>query len=203
MNDRPQMEAAGGPRVCFRCGKLVSPDDLYCISCGSDLKAPPVPGQAGAADPGDFQASRQVNVPPGTNAYPPSGALPPPDYGGYYYQPPPAYPGYPTPQRYPAPYYSPGYTAKKTDEMAVISLICALGSFIIFPFFPAIAAIILGFMSKDRIKKDPMILEGEGLAMIGIVLGIANLVFVLAVVVAIAIIAASQASMGAIPLVMV
>ncbi|OFW59897.1 MAG: hypothetical protein A2W01_12070 [Candidatus Solincola sediminis] len=70
--------------------------------------------------------------------------------------------------------------------MAVISLICALASFLVFPFIPAIAATILGFKSRDRIRKDPSGLEGEGLALAGIIIGSINiflavLVFILVI----------------------
>ena len=84
------------------------------------------------------------------------------------------------------PFAYPYYRLRKTDDMAVISLICALASFLVFPFIPAIAATILGFKSRDRIRKDPSGLEGEGLALAGIIIGSINiflavLVFILVI----------------------
>ncbi len=47
-------------------------------------------------------------------------------------------------------------------------------SFIAIPFFPAVAAIALGFASRQRIREANGSLEGEGLALAGIIVGIFN-----------------------------
>ncbi len=65
--------------------------------------------------------------------------------------------------------------------MAVISLVCALVSFIAIPFFPAVAAIALGFVSRQRIREAAGRLGGEGLALAGIVVGIFNVALCLGV----------------------
>ncbi len=79
--------------------------------------------------------------------------------------------------------------ARKTDEMAVVSLICGVASFVIFPLLPAIAAIILGIMSRDRIRKSAGNLDGEGLAITGLILGIINVALIAAVFILILVIA--------------
>ena len=106
---------------------------------------------------------------------PPPGYQPPPGYGGAPYPPgpaqfgPPPYPGgYP-----PAPDYLGGYgTARPgTSTMAIVSLIssclgllCCIGS---------IVGIVLGTIALDQIKRDRQ--EGYGLAVAGIVVGVAGL----------------------------
>lgn len=63
----------------------------------------------------------------------------------------------------------------KTSGMAIASLVCGLFSLL---FLPAIAAIVLGVISLNKIKKSAGALKGGGLAIAGIVLGGVYLVFV-------------------------
>ena len=63
--------------------------------------------------------------------------------------------------------------------MALASLLCAAASFILLPLVPAVAAIILGYAARDRIRRSEGALEGDGLATAGIVIGIINVVLVL------------------------
>jgi hypothetical protein len=57
---------------------------------------------------------------------------------------------------------------ERTDGYAIASLVCGIVGF--FCIIPAIVAIVLGFMSLNRIKQDPA-LGGRGMAIAGIVLG--------------------------------
>ncbi len=120
--------------------------------------------------------------------YPPSYPPPPgyeqaPGYGGppYPMAPPPygahGYPGY-----YPPPDYQGGYPTQTavpgTNALAIASLIasftgllCCIGS---------IVAIVLGAIALDQIKRTRQ--EGFGLAVAGIVIGIATLVVTLVIV---------------------
>ncbi len=59
--------------------------------------------------------------------------------------------------------------------MALASLICGLVSFLLIPFFPAIAALVLGIMGRNRIKQYPQYFEGDAYAVVGIILGATNL----------------------------
>jgi hypothetical protein len=75
---------------------------------------------------------------------------------------------------------------RRTDGQAVASLVLGIASFVVCPLIPAIIAIVLGMQAKARIAADPS-LDGEGLAKAGVILGWANIVFVvLAAVVVVA-----------------
>ena len=169
-----------GYKACLRCGKLVPAGSSFCTSCGADLKADPVAGLQGAVRPGDFTASGVgapafIPAPPAAPAGTAPAAAP--------------YPAYPPPPHYPSPtYFRPyacGYTARQTDNLAVFSLVCALASFVILPLIPAVVAIALGYAARERIRNSGGTLEGGGLAIAGILLGIANMVLSVAVIAAI------------------
>jgi len=70
----------------------------------------------------------------------------------------------------------------KHDDLAVFSLVCAVLSFTFLPFVPAVAALIMGFMSLGRIRKSGGMLQGRGLALAGIIVGGLNLALFLIVV---------------------
>jgi hypothetical protein len=123
-------------------------------------------------------------MPPGAygGQNPQTGASPP--LAAYPQAPPAAYPGYQTPvPYYYAPYYPPGSALKKNDDLAIASLICALCSYIVIPLLPAVAAIILGFISREHIRKNPAQLGGEGMALAGILLGMVNILIIVAAIV--------------------
>ena len=75
--------------------------------------------------------------------------------------------------------YPPPYTQRRTDTLAITSLACAIASFLLVPLFPAIAAIVTGFMSRERIRESGGELEGAGMAAAGILVGVANLVLLM------------------------
>lgn len=192
-----------GYRVCLRCGKLVDASSSFCTACGANLQAPASPGWEGSTDIDSFQGSRQPVVmapgpypppyrPPSPGYQAPAPQVPEHLYTGYQgqrqYQPaPPAHqvPGPTVPQQVNTdhqgtwPYQPAVYTARKTDVMALASLLCAAASFFLLPLLPAVAAIILGYAARDRIRSSKGTLEGEGLATAGIVIGVINVVLVL------------------------
>ena len=154
-------EGEPGYVACLNCGKLMPSSAVFCNSCGADLRIRQNLGTGTAA------YHPWAAPPPGPGVPPPNGVGgPPPGYLPPYQQ--QAY-GYP----YVYPYQHP-YRARKTDEMAIVSLICALASFVILPFFPAVAAIAFGFVSRQRIREGQGRLEGGGLALAGIIAGIFN-----------------------------
>lgn len=188
-------EDEGGPgqgyEVCLRCGKLLPAASSFCTACGAALATSPSTGQRGSTDIESFQSSRH----PGTLA---SGPYPAPYM--------PASPGYqadgPTgPQQVykggqdPWGFQPYAYTARKTEVMALASLICAVASFALLPLIPAVAAIILGYAARDRIKRSKGMLEGEGLATAGIVIGIINVVLVLGLLTAIVVLSLYEAAL--------
>jgi hypothetical protein len=169
------METNGGVKACLNCGKLVSPNESFCTSCGSNLKSPPQPGQAGSVDPANFKGSGAKPPPPAGYTYPAPTQPPTAATIGGQTPAPGTSPVYQGP---PAPQYMPGFVTRKTDELAIVSLICGVASFVILPLLPAIAAIILGVMSRDHIRKSMGRLEGEGLAITGLILGIVNVALI-------------------------
>lgn len=187
MGNQENQEQTQVQRACLCCGKLVSADDYFCVSCGRDLKATPRPGRAGSVPVPDFEGARRAGegdgayAPPGTFAYGPVSR-----YAAGPYQ-----AGYPPPTAYGAPIFM----VRKTDEMAIISFICAIAGFVVFPFIPAVAAIILGLMARDRIGKNPVGLEGEGLALAGIILGLVNAILVAGLVILLAVLTIYNATL--------
>jgi Domain of unknown function (DUF4190) len=158
--------------VCLRCGKLVSGADNFCVSCGSDLKAPPLSGQSSVAGAVAFNG-----LGPGLQ----TGGGPPPYATAY---PAAAW----TPVAYPL-------ALRKTEELAVISFICGIASFVMLPLIPAIAAVILGSIARNRIRANPAGLEGNGLAVAGLILGLVNIALILILVVLAIIARASEAAL--------
>ncbi|HSN93536.1 MAG TPA: DUF4190 domain-containing protein [Anaerolineaceae bacterium] len=64
---------------------------------------------------------------------------------------------------------------KKTSILAILSTISGAASFFVVPFIGAVAALITGYMAKTEIKKSNGMVEGEGFATAGIVMGYINL----------------------------
>lgn len=85
----------------------------------------------------------------------------------------------------PATYTGP----QETSGKATASLICGILAYLILPFLAAIPAIILGHLALSDIKKTAGRLKGNGLAIAGMVMGYAQVVFlpVILIIAAIAI----------------
>lgn len=153
---------------------------------------PGAPPGAGPAPPAYPQPGHLTDAPPGypppypPPVPPPPGYEPPPGYRGPPYPMTPPPPGYGPPAYpggyYPLPEYQGGYPAQAavpgTNPLAIASLIasftgllCCVGS---------IVAMVLGAIALDQIKRTRQ--EGFGLAVAGIVIGIATLVVTLVIV---------------------
>jgi type IV pilus assembly protein PilA len=78
---------------------------------------------------------------------------------------------------------------QETSGKATASLICGILAYVILPFLAAIPAIILGHLALSDIKKTAGRLKGNGLAIAGMVMGYAQVVFlpVILIIAAIAI----------------
>ena len=83
----------------------------------------------------------------------------------------------------PAPGWTPGAAPStagveavppRTDGMAIASLCCSIGGLVIG--LGAVVGIVLGFVARGRIRRSGSTLTGSGLAMAGIVVGVAGLV---------------------------
>ena len=62
-------------------------------------------------------------------------------------------------------------TPRQTSTLAIISLIAGILGWSLVPFFGSIAAVICGHMARKEIRQAPDRLEGDGLAIAGLVLG--------------------------------
>ena len=69
----------------------------------------------------------------------------------------------------------PGYTSPQTSTMAIISVISGVLSWFALPFIGAIVAIVTGHMARNEIKSNPGI-QGDGLALIGLILGYLHII---------------------------
>jgi hypothetical protein len=59
----------------------------------------------------------------------------------------------------------------QTSNLALVSLIAGIASWVIAPFLGAIIAVITGHMAKNEIRRSAGLLTGDGLATAGLVLG--------------------------------
>ena len=79
----------------------------------------------------------------------------------------------------PEPYgQQPGYgygPARRTEGLAVASLVLGIGGFVVCPLICSVLAVIFGLQAKTKIRQDPS-LQGEGMAQAGFILGIIGLV---------------------------
>lgn len=74
-------------------------------------------------------------------------------------------------------------TIRQTSSLAVVSLVAGILGWTLLPFLGSIAAVICGHMARSEIRRAPDRLEGDGLAVGGLVLGyLMILLSVLAVV---------------------
>ncbi|MEG2803163.1 DUF4190 domain-containing protein [Stenotrophomonas sp.] len=88
---------------------------------------------------------------------------------------------------------------RQTSALAVVSLVMGIVGWTVLPFIGSVVAIVTGHMARADIRRQPQALEGDGLALAGLILGwvavIASVVAVLAFLLlfgGIALLAASQ-----------
>ena len=72
-----------------------------------------------------------------------------------------------------------------TNTAAVVSLAMGIGAWVALPFVLGIAAIVAGHMARAQIRREPQ--EGAGMALAGLILGYANLVLCVLLLVAVAV----------------
>jgi hypothetical protein len=159
----------------------------------ADGGAPPAP-QYAAPQFGRQPGGAPFGGPQGGQGY--SSAPPPPPYGAqggsYNGPPPPPYgsaggPYHPYPPQGGNPYGPPGGYGRRTNALAIISII-ASGAGVIFLYgIGQIVGIILGFVALGQIKRSGE--KGRGLAIAGIWIGIGTLVIGIILIVLIAIFA--------------
>jgi len=80
----------------------------------------------------------------------------------------------PPPQPVPAP--PPAAAPKQTSALAIVSLVAGLLGWTLLPWLGSLAAVITGHMARAEIRRSPDTLEGDGLAVAGLVLGWAMII---------------------------
>lgn len=76
-----------------------------------------------------------------------------------------------------APFPQPYFARPRTDGKAIASLICGVLSLMCFTVFAGIPAVILGHLSKSDIRKSQGRLQGDGMALAGLITGYAGIAF--------------------------
>jgi Domain of unknown function (DUF4190) len=131
--------------------------------------AHPSGAQPSGAQPSGAWTAPQSPPPGGaTTVPPPPGAAPPGT--GYGWTPPP--PG------------TPGYGPRKTNTLAIVSLVLGIAQFVICPVIGAIGAIITGHIAQGQIKRSQGAESGRGMARAGTILGYVGLALLVLALVA-------------------
>ena len=76
----------------------------------------------------------------------------------------------------PPPPAGPPMLGRQTSSLAVALLVCGLLGWTLLPAIASIAAIITGHMARAEIRRNPDTMDGDGLAVAGLVLGWAMVV---------------------------
>ncbi len=75
---------------------------------------------------------------------------------------------------------------RRTSSLAIVSLVAGLLGWTLAPWLGSIIAVITGHLARTEIRRDPAAVEGDGLAIAGLVLGwsmiLLSLLTILAVV---------------------
>ena len=141
---------------CSDCGKEIRPGDAFCTACGTRVSVAP-PGRATESPtevPGPGEVEKKVPEFTGTPPSAPTPPLTPP----------------------PMPPQVPKTKTKKTNGLAVASLILGIGAFTFLPFIGAILALIFGMIARGDIKRSGGEKSGSGMATAGITLGVLGLI---------------------------
>ena len=67
--------------------------------------------------------------------------------------------------------------ARTTSSLAIVSLVSGIVSWVVLPLIGSIVAIITGHMARAEIRRSGGTLEGDGLAIGGLVLGYLQIAF--------------------------
>ena len=82
----------------------------------------------------------------------------------------------------PAPYAI--APARPTSSTAIVSLVAGLLSWVLLPWIGSIVAIIAGHMARSEIRRSDGALDGDGMALAGMVLGYVQIALTLLAVIA-------------------
>ena len=84
----------------------------------------------------------------------------------------------------PAPPPAPALLARQTSTLAIVSLVLGLLGWTLLPFLGSLGAVICGHLARSEIRRNPATLEGDGLAIAGLLLGWSLIIISLLAVVA-------------------
>jgi hypothetical protein len=73
-----------------------------------------------------------------------------------------------------------------TSSAAIVSIAAGVASWVLLPMLAALVAIVAGHMARGEIRRSGGQIQGDALALVGLVLGYINLLLGLAVILAIA-----------------
>jgi hypothetical protein len=93
-------------------------------------------------------------------------------------------PSTPAPPPAPAPVPPPA-AIRQTSTLAVVSLVMGLLGWTLLPWLGSIAAVITGHLARAEIRRNPEGMDGDGMAIAGLVLGWSVIVFSVLVVLAV------------------
>ncbi|MBN8715782.1 DUF4190 domain-containing protein [Thermomonas sp.] len=62
-------------------------------------------------------------------------------------------------------------TPRQTSALAVVSLVAGILGWTLLPFLGSVVAIVCGHLARAEIRRAPQALEGDGLAVAGLVMG--------------------------------
>lgn len=68
-------------------------------------------------------------------------------------------------------------TQRQTSSLAIVSLVAGILGWTLLPFLGSVGAIIAGHMARREIRRSGGALDGDGLAITGLVLGWASVLF--------------------------
>ena len=142
---------------CFKCGANMPDDSTVCPKCAAPVQtAPPPPQTPQPSAPAPVSTSAWLNVPAAPIKTPSPAQYPPQSqpYRGQYSQ--------------------------QTDGGAIASLVLGIASFALcMSFITGIPAIILGHISRSKIRRSGGRLKGDGMALAGLIMGYISLPFIL------------------------
>ncbi|MDR3445938.1 MULTISPECIES: DUF4190 domain-containing protein [Dyella] len=69
-------------------------------------------------------------------------------------------------------------TQRTTNQLAVVSLVFGIATWLLLPVVGAIVAVVCGHMARKEIRRAPQgAVDGDGLALAGLILGYTQIVF--------------------------
>ncbi|MBK8285501.1 MAG: DUF4190 domain-containing protein [Ahniella sp.] len=70
----------------------------------------------------------------------------------------------------------PGQVARPTSRNAILSLVFGILGWMACPVIGSVVAVILGHMSRAEIRRSGGTMDGDGMALVGLILGWSNLI---------------------------